>query len=136
MTRREKAINYHNQGFNCCQSVVLTYSDILGVDQNLILKVSEGFGLGISGEYSFCGAMSGVVMISGLLKADGSLVGGTTKHKTYQETKVLIDEFKKRVGSINCYDIKGIESNKPIMSCNDAISIACDIVEEYLIKNV
>ena len=40
-----EAAKKHKAGFNCCQAVVCTYADLLGIDETTCFRVSEGFGL-------------------------------------------------------------------------------------------
>ena len=48
-SRVEIAKQKHLNGYNCCQAVVCTYCDLLGMDEKTAFRASEGFGLGIAG---------------------------------------------------------------------------------------
>ena len=41
MTRPEKAVRFFLDGCNCSQSVVLAFSDELGIDAETLLKLAE-----------------------------------------------------------------------------------------------
>ena len=45
--RIQRAYDNHKRGYNCAQSVVCSYSDLLGVDEEILFRMSEGFGLGM-----------------------------------------------------------------------------------------
>ena len=49
MTNQERAARLHGNGYNCCQAVLLTFCDELGVDPVTAFKIGEGFGLGMGG---------------------------------------------------------------------------------------
>ena len=38
MTRAEKAKNYFNEGYNCCQAVVLAFCDKVDIDKNIRVR--------------------------------------------------------------------------------------------------
>jgi len=44
MTKKEKAVELFNQGFNCTQSVLCAFAYDLGLSQAYGLKIAAGFG--------------------------------------------------------------------------------------------
>lgn len=36
----------HHSGYNCAQAVLCSYSDKLGIDEETLFRLSEGFGAG------------------------------------------------------------------------------------------
>ena len=54
-------------GYNCCQSVVLAYNDILGVDDHVAAVISSGFGGGMGRMREVCGTVSGMTMLAGMM---------------------------------------------------------------------
>ena len=71
MDRSNLAIEYFNQGYNCAQSVVLAFSDVLSEsDKNAIVKVSSSFGGGIGRLREVCGAFSGACMVAGYIHGE------------------------------------------------------------------
>lgn len=62
----ELAKSFAAEGFLCSESVLLAIGDMLGVRNELIPKIATGFGAGIGGCGSVCGAISGGVMALGL----------------------------------------------------------------------
>ncbi len=130
MNRIEKAYEFHSKGFNCAQSVVLSYCDLFDIDEKTAARVSEGFGAGMGGMATTCGALSGAVMLAGLKFADGNMDAPKSKQVTYSVAKEIVNEFEKRCSNINCCDIK---SNQKV-SCNECIACGVKLVEEYLLK--
>ncbi len=121
----------HTKGYNCCQCVICAYSDLLGVDEEILFKISEGFGLGM-GTMGTCGAATGMFMAAGLKNSAGNPEVKLTKPQTMAIVKELREEFEKRVGSISCREIKGVDTGKMLMSCNDCIKEGIRIVGEKL----
>ena len=68
MTKEErKQLAYDNfkKGYNCCQSVVLAYADVLPPDKEILEKVTLGFGAGFGRTRNLCGAVSAFGFVTG-----------------------------------------------------------------------
>ena len=87
--RVEKAKRlFKEEGYNCCQAVVLAYNDIFGIDDNTAAALSSGFGGGMGRMREVCGSVSGMVMLAGLITpaADPSIkVDRTRNYALVQE---------------------------------------------------
>ena len=59
------------QGYNCTQSVILAFSDVLEAsglaDERLLKTVGSGFGGGMGRLREVCGAFSGCTMMAGFI---------------------------------------------------------------------
>lgn len=66
MDRCEQAVGYHKKGFNCCQSVLAAFQDVIGLTETQCLTLGGGFGAG-AGTGELCGAVIGAVMVLDLL---------------------------------------------------------------------
>ena len=131
-SRVEEAAGRHANGYNCCQAVVCTYSELLGVEEKTAFRMSEGFGAGMGDMESTCGALSGALMLAGLKSSDGDLEAPKTKGKTYQLSKEITKRFVETCGSAVCKEIKGIETGKPRYGCRDCVRAASAVAEELL----
>lgn len=132
MTNQERAARLHGNGYNCCQAVLLTFCDELGVDPVTAFKIGEGFGLGMGGMENTCGALSGAIMLAGLKNSDGDLDHPKTKAGTYRISRELTEAFKEKTGALVCRDLKGIDTGKVLCSCPKCIDSAVQIIEEIL----
>ena len=66
--RVEKAKRlFKEEGYNCCQAVVLAYNDVFGIDDDVAAAMSSGFGGGMGRMREVCGSVSGMVMLAGLM---------------------------------------------------------------------
>lgn len=133
MENYEKAVQLWKSGLNCCQAVLLTYSDYFNIDKEILFKISEGFGSGISSLRRTCGALLAGVMIAGLINSTGDIKNPTSKHETYMLGKNLILEFEEKYHTSICNELKGIDTKKVILPCNLCIKEACLLIEKNLI---
>ena len=79
-----------------------------------------------------CGALSAVIILSGIRNSDGNLENPGSKQSTMALVKKLQEEFKEKTGSIICRELKGADTGKMLCSCPDCIRIATEIAEEML----
>ena len=131
MERIEKALLNHRNGYNCTQSVACAYAKMLGMDEEAVFRLSEGFGLGM-GSMETCGAVSAMVMVVGMKESDGNLSSPATKKVCYQKAKQLIEEFRQKNSSIICRELKGVGTGKVLRSCDGCIEDAVSIIEKRL----
>lgn len=132
MTKKELAISLHNRKYNCCQSVACAFADEAGIDPQLLFCAAEGFGLGMGCMQCTCGALSGAILLAGLMNSDGNLENPATKASTYQLCKRLVTAFEQKAGSTVCKELKGIETGTVLHSCPDCIKDGVEIVQEVL----
>ena len=92
-SRKNIAIEMHNKGYNCAQSVALTYADLVDIEPEQLFRITEGFGLGGGNMQGTCGAISGALALVGLLNSCGDLENPTTKAKTYGLNKEILENF-------------------------------------------
>ena len=104
MNRYEQAAAYHDRGFNCCQSVLAAYQDLIGLTEAQCLTLGGGFGAG-AGTGELCGAVTGAVMVLDLLTpADpGDVVG--SKKRSVAQAKELQKRFAARFENLRCADL-------------------------------
>ena len=132
-SRVEKAVEKHRQGYNCAQAVACTYCDLVGVDESTMFKMIEGFGAGLGGMQSTCGAVSGVIALAGMKNSKGC--GDTsTKGKTYKLSKEIAKEFSEINQSTVCKVLKGVETKKLLRSCDGCVEDAARIAEKVLFQ--
>lgn len=132
MNRVEKALDYHKKGYNCSQAVACTFCDKMNLDEETTFKIMEGFGLGVGDTYGTCGAVTGMAAVMGMISSTGNLNAPDSKQKTYAKVRELNDIFRAKNGSTICRDLKGIESGKPLRSCDGCIEDAVRILAEEL----
>lgn len=132
MDRIQKALENHKKGMNCCQAVACAFADALDADENLVFAMGEGFGAGMGGMECTCGAVSGAVLLAGLKNSSRDAGNPVTKGKTYQLSKEIVKEFRKKNGSVICKDLKGVGTGKILRSCDGCIEDAAGLVQQFL----
>ena len=107
--RVEKAKRLFKEGgYNCCQAVVLTYNDILGLDDNTAAAISSGFGGGMGRMREVCGSVSGMVILAGLLKPAADPTDKAARTSNYALVQEVAADFKALNGSIVCRELLGL----------------------------
>ena len=132
-TRVEACIERHNKGYNCAQAVACTYADLFGVDEALMFRMTEGYGLGMGCMEGTCGAVTGACTLAGLKNSSGDLNNTTTKGATYKLSKAIVQQFTAQNGSSICKELKGVETGKVLRPCQDCIRDAARLVESVLL---
>ncbi len=139
--RSAAARQYFTQGYNCAQSVVLAYSDIMGVAPQTLATLSAPFGGGMGRLREVCGAVSGMVMIAGVLAPAYDPSQKDAKTANYKLVQLLCEEFRAQNRSIVCRELLGLSQIKddPTPSdrtpeyykkrpCADLVAMAAEIV--------
>ena len=136
VSRREKAMALHREGYNCAQAVVLAFEDLLPADHETLAKLSSSFGGGIGGMREVCGTVSGMAMVLGFLY--GNPVPGDRAAKAEHSARVqeLAGKFRERNGDIVCRRLLGLEQvpgqalkKRP---CGEYVGDAAEFLEEYI----
>lgn len=140
------AREYFTSGYNCAQSVFLTYAEKYGFDKDTALKLSSSFGGGMGRMREVCGAVSAMFMIAGLENGYSENNNDEIKAEHYTRIQNLANEFKKKNGTIICRELLGVDADdNPIPSkrtsqyyeerpCEEFIADACKILDEFINK--
>ncbi len=146
MTKREIGENYFKQGYNCSQSVVLTFIDEIGLDKEKALMISSSFGGGMGRQREVCGAVSGMLIVLGAIKGYYKVDNHTEKAEYYALIQNLCNKFKEINGSIICRELLGLSApSNPTPEkrtdayykkrpCASLVGDAVEILENYLNK--
>lgn len=127
------AAQKHKEGYNCCQAVVCTYCDLLGMDEVTAFRASEGFGLGVSGTFATCGSVCAMVMLAGLKNSDANLAKPGSKFATFDLGKQMMARFAEWNTSHVCKDLRGSDGKTDrLRSCRGCVIDCARIVEEIL----
>lgn len=129
MNKAEQAKAYFEEGYNCCQAVVLPFCEELGISKETALIFASGFGGGIGGMQEVCGAVSGMVMVANLKGGYTDPKASAEKQAHYKRIRDLAERFEAKNGSIICRTLK---SGKDRAFCADLVYDAAAILEENL----
>ena len=92
-------------GYNCAQAVVVAYCDLTGLSESFAAKLASSFGGGMGRMREVCGAVSGMLMVAGLLYGYDTPGDDTVKKAHYALVQALSAKFREEVGSIVCREI-------------------------------
>lgn len=97
----ESAGNYHNQGYNCAESIFLTFRSIIAPDLSEdFVRLATPFGGGLGRSGCICGALSGAVLIIGA--ARGRTSAETPKSLSYDISSEYHNRFRLKFGGTCC----------------------------------
>ena len=93
------------KGYNCAQSVACAFSDITGLDMELSARMASSFGGGMGRMRQTCGAVSGAVLVLGIVKGYDDPDDYEAKKKHYELVREFAERFKEKNKSINCGEL-------------------------------
>lgn len=94
------------EGRSCSQAVVLAFKDITGLDDHFAAKMAASFGGGMGRMREVCGAVSGMLIVMGLLYGyDDPGEKDRNKVAYYPEVQKLMKQFQAECGSYICREI-------------------------------
>lgn len=125
---------FKEEGYNCCQAVVLAYNDIFGIDDATAAAMSSGFGGGMGRMREVCGSVSGMVMLAGLMApaSDPSIKSDRTRN--YALVQEMAGEFREINGSIVCKELLGLVPIGSGAACTKESPEPSDRTKEYYKK--
>lgn len=110
--RVEQARRYFTSGYNCAQSVALTFVDLYDVDPNTVSAISSSFGGGMGRLREVCGAVSGMAIIAGFITPATDVEDRAAKTANYTLVQGLAESFRAQNGSIVCRELLGLTVRK------------------------
>lgn len=146
MTRKEKAMAYFRQGYNCAQAVVLAFADLTDMDEATLSRMSCSFGGGMGRLREVCGTVTGMFLVTGLLRGYDGAETGEVKAAHYARIQALAKEFERQNGSIVCRELLALrqkhrddptpeartEAYYAGRPCAELVGNAAEILENYL----
>ena len=144
---QEQAVENFKLGYNCAQSVFLTFAEDVGFDKETALKLASSFGAGMGRLREVCGAVTAMFAVAGLKKGYISPDDDNKKAEHYELIQLLAEKFKQKHGTIVCSELLGLPkgADNPIPSartdeyyqsrpCDEFIRSATEIIEAELLK--
>ena len=143
MDHREKAAELFVQGYNCAQSMMVAYCDVTGLTPEFAAKLSSSFGGGMGRMREVCGAVSGMLMVAGLLYGYDTPGDDVSKKEHYHLVQHLAGKFREEAGSIVCREILKNPPSDPNPTprtaefyakrpCARMLMLAAGILDDYI----
>lgn len=114
--RARKAKQNFLDGYNCCQSVMLAFSDVFEADELALSTIASGFGGGLARMREVCGTVSAIGMAAGFISPAVHPKNMEERTANYALVQELAGEFRKENGSIICAELLGLRPKKEIES--------------------
>ena len=134
--RKETALKLFNEKYNCAQSILIAYSDLVNIDKKMALKIASGFGGGIARLGKTCGTINAAVMLLSLKYGEEEKEDIESKTKTREIVRNFILDFGKIHKSINCADLLTEEKDKTYVmhseKCTSIVEEVCDLLDKYM----
>jgi len=144
MDHSQLAAELFLSGSNCAQAVLLAFGNLTGLEPELAAKLSSSFGGGMGRMREVCGAVSGMLMVVGLLYGyEDPGQGDRAKKEHYARVQELSARFRQEAGSIVCREIlknppsdpnpsKRTEEYYKTRPCTRMVMLATEIMEDYI----
>ena len=144
MDHSEYAAELFVKGYNCAQSVAVAFCDVTGLSEDFSAKMASSFGGGMGRMREVCGAVSGMLMVLGLLYGyDDNGEKERAKKAHYALVQELAGKFREKNGSIICREILKNPPSDPIPSprtaeyyrtrpCVRMVASAAGILDQYI----
>ena len=141
-----KAAELFLDGYNCAQSVAVAFCDVTGLDADYAARMASSFGGGMGRMREVCGAVSGMLLVAGLLYGYETPGDDVSKKKHYALVQALSGKFREEVGSIVCREILKNPPSDPnptprtaefykTRPCARMVSLTAKILDEYIAEN-
>ena len=140
MNRIEKANQYHDRGYNCCQSVLGAFADRFDIREDAALRLGAGFGSG-AGTGELCGAITGAILTLDLIAGGDMSQPVPSKRAAAAKARAVQQRFIEQFGAVRCRDLLKNEKEEASDAvralgitnhCAVMIATAAEIVEEML----
>ena len=138
-----KAAELFLGGYNCAQAVAVAFCDLTGLEEKQAAKMASAFGGGMGRLREGCGAVSGMLLVLGILDGYDDPTDDAAKKALYSRVQALAREFREENGSIICRELLDnppADPNPPPRTadfytqrpCARMVLTAARILDEYL----
>jgi len=130
-------------GYNCAQAITVAFSDVTGLDKDFSARMASSFGGGMGRMREVCGAVSGMLMVAGILYGYDANSDASAKKNHYALVQDLAGQFREEVGSIVCREILKNPPSDPNPTprteefykqrpCTRMVMVAARILDTYI----
>ena len=101
----ELITKYFMAGYNCCQSILMTYGPQYGLEKETAARLGAGMGGGLGHTGHVCGFISGAVLLLGLSEGDFDPNDNERKMETVEKSAAFLDQCREVLGHIECQEL-------------------------------
>ena len=143
MDHSYEAVELFVKGYSCSQAVAMAFCDVTGLDEKLTARMASSFGGGMGRMREVCGAVSGMLMVAGLLYGYDDAADTAGKRELYAQVQAMAGKFREEMGSIICRDLLKNPPSDPNPTprtaefyqnrpCARMVETAARIMEEFI----
>ena len=133
--RVEKAVINHRSGYNCSQAVACAFCDRVGVSEEQMYQMVEGYGFGMGCMEGVCGALSGAIAIASMKVSQTNSTAQNRRREIYRVSKEILKGFQEKNKSIICKELKGAGSGKVLRECPGCVADAAALLESVVFES-
>ena len=131
------------EGYSCSQAVAMAFCDVTGLDQRTAARMAASFGGGMGRMREVCGAVSGMLLVAGLLYGYEDAADTAGKRALYAQVQEMAAAFRAEHGSIICRELLMGPPADPNPTprtaefykkrpCADMVKTAARIMDEFI----
>jgi C_GCAxxG_C_C family probable redox protein len=147
MSKKNLAEGKFHSGYNCAQSVLVSFVPQLNIDENTALQISSGFGAGMGRTQKTCGALTGAYMVLSLKYGKQHPADDVPDDKVVDLIQDFTQKFEDEHGFTNCRDLLKVDlktkagqdefQKKDLHNkvCTLCVNSAVSLLEEVFEKN-
>ena len=140
----DAALKLYNQGYNCAQSILVTFAEEAEISAEMAFSIASGLGGGIGRTQNVCGAINAGAIVIGLKFGKHEPNDVNSKNWVVNHVGDFIKECRQELGESQCSDLLKFDINDPkqnmeaeesghtLKVCNNAIATTAKILEKYL----
>ena len=143
MDHSEYAVDLFVQGYNCAQAVAAAFGDLTGLEEKDAARMASCFGGGMGRMREVCGAVSGMLLVAGILYGYDDPKATKEKRELYAQVQAMAGQFREELGSIVCRDLLKNPPSDPHPTprteqvykerpCARMVKTAARIMEEFI----
>ena len=126
--------------------MLVAYSDLTGLTPEFSAKLASSFGGGMGRMREVCGAVSGMLMVAGLLYGYNTPGDEVSKKEHYHLVQYLAGKFREEAGSIICREILDNPPSDPnptprtaefyrVRPCARLLVLAAQVLDDYIAQH-
>lgn len=130
---RNKAGNYFKEGYNCAESIFMTYRELLAPEMDpSMVRLMTGFGGGLGESGCLCGALAASVAALNMIKGRDS--NKESRDEAYQMAKEFTDKFTDKYGVTCCRALNPFpfETKEHLTNCLKITGNTSKMLMEFL----
>jgi len=132
--------------YNCAQAIAVAFCDVTGLEPEFAARMASSFGGGMGRMREVCGAVSGMLLVAGLLYGYDTPGDDKEKMAHYALVQELAGKFREQVGSIVCREILKNPPSDPnptprtaefykVRPCARMVLLAGQILDAYIAEH-